>query len=85
MKKLSIHFYERADVVTIARELLGKIIVTKFEGVNCSGRIVETEAYQGFTDRASHSYGGKRTERNEHMYAAAGTAYVYMLWNSSFV
>ena len=80
MKKLSIHFYKRPDVILIAKELIGKIITTNFNGVITSGRIVETEAYIGLTDRASHTYGGKRTARNEHMYAAAGTSYVYICY-----
>ena len=80
MKKLRVQFYKGTDVVSIARQLIGKIIVTNFNGEITSGRIVETEAYIGLTDRASHSYGGKRTARNEHMYAAAGTAYVYICY-----
>ena len=80
MKKLPIQFYKRTDVVLIAKELIGKIIVTNFNGLVTSGRIVETEAYIGLTDRASHSFGGKRTARNEHMYATAGTAYVYICY-----
>jgi DNA-3-methyladenine glycosylase len=80
MKKLPIQFYKRTDVVLIAKELIGKIIVTNFNGVITSGRIVETEAYIGLTDRASHSFAGKRTARNEHMYAPAGTAYVYICY-----
>lgn len=80
MKKLTIDFYNRKDVLQIARELLGKIVVTKFDGITTSGRIVETEAYIAITDRASHSFGGKRTSRNEHMYAAAGTSYVYICY-----
>jgi DNA-3-methyladenine glycosylase len=80
MKKLPIQFYKRADVVLIAKELIGKIIVTNFDGIITSGRIVETEAYIGLTDKASHSFGGKRTARNEYMYAPAGTAYVYICY-----
>ena len=80
MKKLPIQFYKRQDVVLIARELIGKIIVTNFDGIITSARIVETEAYIGLTDKASHSFGGKRTARNEHMYAPAGTAYVYICY-----
>jgi DNA-3-methyladenine glycosylase len=80
MKKLPVEFYKRTDVVLIARELIGKIIVTNFDGIKTSGRIVETEAYIGLSDRASHSFGGKRTARNEHMYADAGTAYVYICY-----
>ena len=80
MKKLPVQFYDRSDVITIAKELIGKIIVTKFDGIITSGRIVETEAYIGLTDKASHSFGGRRTAKNEHMYAAAGTAYVYICY-----
>jgi DNA-3-methyladenine glycosylase len=80
MKKLPLSFYRRDDVVQIAKELLGKLLVSNAGGKLCSGRIVETEAYAAFTDKASHSYNGKRTPRNEHMYAAAGTAYVYICY-----
>jgi DNA-3-methyladenine glycosylase len=80
MKKLPIQFYKRTNVVLIAKELIGKIIVTHFNGQITSGRIVETEAYIGLTDRASHSYGGKRTARNQYMYANAGVAYVYICY-----
>ena len=80
MKKLPLNFYERKDVVRIAKDLLGKILVTNFDGCITSGRIVETEAYVAHTDKASHSFAGKRTGRNEHMYAAAGTAYVYICY-----
>ncbi len=80
MKKLRLDFYEREDVVQVAKDLLGKILVTKIDGLHTSGRIVETEAYVGLTDKASHSFKGRRTARNEHMYAAAGTAYVYICY-----
>lgn len=80
MKKISLSFYSRKDVVAIAKKLIGKILVTNFDGIITSGRIVETEAYVAITDKASHSYGGKRTAKNEHMYAAAGTAYVYICY-----
>lgn len=80
MKKLPIEFYKGDDVIKIARDLLGKILITKFDGIVTSGKIVETEAYIGLTDRASHAYNGKRTARNEHMYADAGVAYVYICY-----
>ncbi|MBP6287064.1 MAG: DNA-3-methyladenine glycosylase [Ferruginibacter sp.] len=80
MKKLPLQFYEGPDVILIARELIGKVIITEIGGVTTSGRIVETEAYIGLTDKASHSFGGRRTARNEHMYAKAGTAYVYICY-----
>jgi DNA-3-methyladenine glycosylase len=80
MKKLPLNFYKRKDVVAIAKELLGKIIVTSFDGVTTSARIVETEAYVAHVDKASHAFGGRRTARNEHMYAHPGTAYVYICY-----
>jgi DNA-3-methyladenine glycosylase len=80
MKKLTIDFYNRKDVVQIARELLGKIVVTRFNDQLTSGRIVETEAYVALVDKASHSFLGKRTNRNEHMYSPAGTAYIYICY-----
>ena len=80
MKKLPIEFYKRKNVVQIAQELLGKIIVTNIDGIKTSGRIVETEAYAGITDKASHAYAGKRTSRNEHMYGEAAITYVYICY-----
>lgn len=80
MNKLPIEFYNRKNVVLIARELLGKIIVTNFNGILTSGRIVETEAYAGITDKASHAYAGKRTVRNEQMFGDPATAYIYICY-----
>ena len=80
IKKLDYAFYGRSDVVKIARDLLGKLLVTAWpEGIS-SGRIVETEAYRGEIDRASHAYGGRRTQRTEVMYGDPGTAYVYLCY-----
>ncbi len=80
MKRLPLSFYKRADVVSIAKELLGKIIVTNIDGQLTSGRIVETEAYVAFTDKASHAFNGKRTAKNEHMFGHAGTSYIYICY-----
>jgi DNA-3-methyladenine glycosylase len=80
LKKLAAEFYKRENVVLIARELLGKILVTKVDGLLTSGRIVETEAYCAVADRASHAHAGRRTPRNEAMYAAGGTSYVYICY-----
>ncbi len=77
---LSKDFYDREDVVLIAQELLGKVLVTEIDGQYTSGMIVETEAYAGVIDKASHAYGGRRTKRTEIMYAQAGTAYVYLCY-----
>lgn len=64
----------------IARELLGKVLCTKMNGQTSSGIILETEAYAGNTDRASHAFGGRRTKRTEIMYSVGGTAYVYLCY-----
>jgi DNA-3-methyladenine glycosylase len=73
-------FYLRDDVVNIARELLGKYLVTSNDGEVTSGMITETEAYAGITDRASHAYGGRNTARTEIMFRQGGTAYVYLCY-----
>ncbi|HTE11545.1 MAG TPA: DNA-3-methyladenine glycosylase [Chitinophagaceae bacterium] len=80
MKKLPPSFYTRKDVVIIAKELLGKLLVTAFDGEITAGRIVETEAYNGTGDKASHAYGNRRTNRTEIMYATGGAAYVYLCY-----
>lgn len=80
MRKLGKDFYQRNDVLLIAQELLGKILVTRFNGIETSGRIVEVEAYAGAMDKASHAYDGRRTARNEVMYADGGAAYVYLCY-----
>lgn len=79
-KKLPAEFYERADVVAIAKDLVGKILATTFDGILTAGRIVETEAYNGAVDKASHAFGNRRTNRTEIMYAAGGRAYVYLCY-----
>jgi DNA-3-methyladenine glycosylase len=73
-------FYEKSNVVTVARQLLGKILVTDFGGRRTSGRIVEVEAYNGVVDRASHAWSGRRTRRTEVMFGAGGSAYVYLIY-----
>ena len=78
MARLSRSFYQRPDVVLIAKELLGKFLFTKFGGKLTGGIITETEAYAGVTDRASHAYGGRRTVRTGTLYMQGGTAYVYL-------
>ena len=78
--KLQKDFYIREDVVLIAKELLGKVLITNFNGAISAGIITETEAYAGINDRASHAFGGRRTARTEIMYATGGTAYVYLCY-----
>lgn len=78
--KLTNDFYQRTDVVQIARDLLGKELITNIDGELTSGIITETEAYNGIVDRASHAYGGKFTPRTQTMYAAGGVSYVYLCY-----
>jgi DNA-3-methyladenine glycosylase len=78
--KLPRDFYTRANVLTVARELLGKLLVVPTNGKRVSGKIVEVEAYRGPQDRAAHSYGGRRTKRTEPMYGIGGTAYVFFVY-----
>ena len=80
MPKLKKDFYQRDNVVQIAKELLGKFLFTKFNGKITGGIIAETEAYNGTIDRASHAFGGKRTRRTEVMYREGGVAYVYLCY-----
>ena len=80
MDKLPRKFYERSNVVLIARELLGKdIYVQSAEGL-AVGRITEVEAYSGRNDKACHANNGLRTKRTEVMYGRGGLSYVYLIY-----
>jgi DNA-3-methyladenine glycosylase len=81
VKKIDKSFYLGEDVIQIARDLLGKYLFTRMdhEGIT-GGIIVETEAYAGITDKASHAYGDRRTARTEVMYMEGGVAYVYLCY-----
>src|SRR6266496_6511987 len=80
-RKLPREFYTRANVLTVTRELLGKLLVVPApDGTRVSGIIVEAESYRGPEDRASHAYGGRRTNRTETMYQIGGRAYVYFVY-----
>jgi DNA-3-methyladenine glycosylase len=72
-------FYRRSTVL-VARDLLGAWIARRSRGRWFGGRIVETEAYLGEDDAAAHSSGGRRTRRNEPMYADGGTLYVFLVY-----
>ncbi len=79
--KLAESFYLRSDVLHISRDLLGRMLVARGEsGPPVGGMIVETEAYRGTTDRASHAYGNRRTKRTETMFHRGGIAYVYLCY-----
>ena len=79
-KKLEREFFLRDDVVEISKNLLGKILITKFNNVQTSGMIVETEAYRAPEDKASHAYNNRKTARTEVMYNIGGTVYVYLIY-----
>ncbi len=84
MEKLSREFYSR-NTLLVARELLGKYLVHRLpSGAIVRGRIVETEAYAGLYDPASHTYRDRRTERNQIWYGEGGFAYVYQIYGSYF-
>ena len=77
---LPLQFYTRPDVVQVAKDLLGKYLLTHFEGQMTAGKIVETEAYRAPDDRACHAFGDRRTARTEVMFAEGGHAYVYLCY-----
>jgi DNA-3-methyladenine glycosylase len=67
-------------VLTVARDVIGKLLVHETPRGTLVGRIVEAEAYRGPEDRAAHSWGGRRTERTEVMYGQPGLAYVFFVY-----
>lgn len=80
-RRLDAQFFSRTDTVDVAREMLGKLLVVRDEsGERVSGMIVEVEAYCGIEDRGAHSYGGRRTARNEVTYGRGGHAYVFFIY-----
>lgn len=79
LKKLPLSFYQQDDVLHIAKELLGKILVTNYDGQFTAGRIVETEAYRGESDKASHASKG-RTARTHVMFGEGGRSYIYLCY-----
>ena len=80
MKQLKRPFFERNKVTDIARDLVGKILLTQIDDVTVSGRIVETEAYAATGDRACHAHLGRFTERTKVMYGPGGVAYIYLCY-----
>lgn len=78
--KLPLSYYSNQDVLFLARNLLGKVLFTEINGDITGGIIVETEAYSGVRDKASHAYGGRRTDRTEPLYSHGGVSYVYLCY-----
>jgi len=80
MAKLPFSFYLNTDVNSLARQLIGKMLFTQIDGEITAGIIVETEAYAGIEDKASHAYGGRLTDRTKTMYLKGGVSYVYLCY-----
>jgi DNA-3-methyladenine glycosylase len=78
--KLPESYYLSTDVVSIARNLIGKYLFTKIDGLISGGYIVETEAYNGVIDKASHAYGNRQTPRTSTMFMQGGITYVYLCY-----
>ncbi|MFN3939205.1 MAG: DNA-3-methyladenine glycosylase [Chitinophagales bacterium] len=78
--KLPKEFYTQSDTLHIAKSLLGKMLVTRFEKKTTGGIITETEAYCGTDDRGCHAYSGRYTQRTKVMYAEGGVSYVYLCY-----
>ncbi len=83
--KLNKKFFLRQDVVRVAKDLIGKSIHTQIDNLHTSALITETEAYAGVTDKASHAYGGRRTQRTETMYREGAIAYVYFCYGMHYL
>ena len=77
--KLDYDFYQN-DAVTAAKDLLGKIIVREINGQKIMTKIVDTEAYMGAEDKASHAYNNKKTKRTKTMFGKGGLAYIYLIY-----
>ena len=84
-KKLHTKFYQKKNVLEISKLLLGKILVTKINDIKTSGMIVETEAYAGIDDKASHAYRNKITDRTKTMYLKGGVGYVYLCYGIHYL
>lgn len=78
--KLPAEYYFHHNVLDLARDLIGKVLITETNGEITAGIITETEAYNGIYDKACHAYNGKRTPRNEAMYCKGGISYVYLCY-----
>jgi len=78
--KLQFSYYLNPDVLFLAKDLLGKVLFTQINGEITAGVIIETEAYFGVKDKASHAYGGRRTNRTETLYSEGGVSYVYLCY-----
>jgi len=79
-KKLTQVYYQNLDTLNLSKNILGKKLVTKINNQITAGIIVETEAYLGIDDKASHSFNNRLTERTKVMYGEPGVAYIYLCY-----
>lgn len=80
MGLLPVEFYQSDAVVTLAQQLLGKVLVTDFPAGRTAVMITEVEAYEGPIDKASHAFGNRKTKRTATMYQSGGCAYIYLCY-----
>ncbi|MFT8347769.1 DNA-3-methyladenine glycosylase [Clostridium saccharoperbutylacetonicum] len=80
---LNKEFYKQGALI-LAKELLGKVVVRTVDNLTLKAKIVETEAYVGEIDKASHAYNGRRTERTEPLFREGGIAYVYFIYGKYY-
>lgn len=83
--KLQLSYYLNNDVIFLAKNLLGKVLYTQIDGEITAGIIVETEAYFGVDDKASHAYGGRHNNRTQTLYGQGGIAYVYLCYGIHYL
>lgn len=83
--KIPASYYLSNDVVFLAKDLLGKTLMSNIQGKLSGGIITETEAYAGIDDRASHAYGGRRTKRTEVMFQPGGISYLYLCYGIHYL
>ncbi len=79
-RRLPHSYYQSEDVLLLAKDLLGKYLMSNISGQITGGRIVETEAYRAPDDRACHAYRNLRTSRTEVMFTKGGVAYIYLCY-----
>ncbi|MGL6021906.1 MAG: DNA-3-methyladenine glycosylase [Chitinophagaceae bacterium] len=78
--KLPKSYFLQNDVIALSKDLLGKILCSNIEEKYTEAIIVETEAYNGIIDKASHAYNGRKTSRTETMYKEGGIAYIFLCY-----
>ena len=84
-EKLELNFYLHHNVIEISKNLLGKFLMTNINGQITGGMIVETEAYSGITDKASHAYNNRKTNRTKVLYKKGGIAYIYLCYGIHYL